>query len=220
MSIHLHREMENLNRAALAMFAHVEQSVRDAVRAILERDPESAQRVIQADRIIDKMESDLTENCLKTMALHQPVAGDLRFIFSLSKICWIIDRTSDLAVNLAHKGMSLAGMEPIALPGELPEMAGLARAMLRSGIDSFIARDAAKAYAVIASDGEVNARKRLARAAGEAAIMADPAVCPQWLVVIAASRNIERMADMAANIATEVVYSVDGKVARHSFDDE
>lgn len=220
MSIHLHRAMEDLNRAALDMCAHVEQNVRDATRAFLERDAEVAQRVIQADRIIDKMEADLTESCLKTLALYQPVAGDLRFIFSLSKISGILERTGDLAENLARKGKSLAHMDPVAIPNELPEMAELARTMLKNGIDSFVERDTAKARAVIASDIEVNTRKRLVRKAGEAAIMANPAACPQWLVVIAASRNLERMADMAANVAAEVVYSVDGRMIRHGFDCE
>ncbi|MDR1611582.1 MAG: phosphate signaling complex protein PhoU [Planctomycetota bacterium] len=220
MSIHLHREMENLNRAALEMCAHVEQNVRDAARAFLGRDWELARKVIDADRHVDRMEMDLAENCLKTLALYQPVASDLRFIFSLSKISGILERIGDLAENLARKGKSLSQLEPVVVPKELTDMADQARAMLKDSIDSFVDRDAIKARDVIKADGAVNAGKRLVRKAGEEAILEKPAFCSQWLIVISASRNVERMADMAANIATEVVYSVEGKMIRHGFDCE
>lgn len=220
MSIHLHREMENLNRAALAMCAHVEQNVRDGSQAFLERDVDLARKVIDSDPFIDRMEAELAENCLKTLALYQPVAGDLLFIFSLAKISGILERIGDLAENLARKGKSLSRMADIAIPPELAEMADRARIMLKDSIDSFVDRDTAKARAVIQSDREVNERKRIVRKACEAAIVADPAACPQWLVVVAASRNMERMADMTANIAAEVVYSVDGRMIRHGFDCE
>lgn len=220
MSIHLHREMEKLNRAALEICAHVEQNVRDAMRAFLERDIELAQKVIDADCYVDKMEVELAESCLKTLALYQPVAGDLRFIFSLSKISGILERIGDLSENLAKKGRSLAQMDTIVVPPMLSEMADQARSMLKDSIDSLVDSDIAKAVAVIKSDNQVNQGKRFVRKAGEEAIMANPDTCPQWLTIIAASRNIERMADMAANIAAEVIYSVEGRMIRHGFDCE
>ncbi len=220
MSMHLHREMESLKRAALDMCVHVEQNVVDATTAFLERDAQFAQRVIVADAGIDAMEMELSENCLKTLALYQPVAGDLRFILSLSKISGILERVGDLAENLARKGKSLSKMEPVAVPHELEEMAGQTRAMLRGAMDSLIEGDSMTAKKVIATDHRVNAGKRLVRKAAEEAILANPPACPQWMIVVAASRNIERMADMAANIAAEVVYSVDGKMIRHGFDCE
>lgn len=220
MSIHLHREMEKLNRAALEICAHVEQNVRDAMRAFLERDMELARKVIDADQYVDKMEIELAESCLKTLALYQPVAGDLRFIFSLAKISGILERIGDLSENLARKGRSLSRMEPVAVPHELSEMADRSRRMLKDSIDSLVDSDVAKAMSVIKSDSQVNQGKRLVRKAGEEAIMANSATCPQWLAIIAASRNIERIADMAANIAAEVVYSVEGRMIRHGFDCE
>ncbi len=220
MSIHLHREMEHLNRAALEMCAHVEQNVRDAAKAFLEQDVELSRRVVEADRFVDRMEADLSENCLKTLALHQPVAGDLRFIFSLAKISGILERIGDLAENLARKGKSLSRMEPVAMPPELVEMADQARVMLKDSMDSLVDGDTAKARTVIAADDAVNAKKRLVRKAAVQAIGDNPGLCEQWLVVVAASRNLERMADMAVNIAAEVVYSVDGRMIRHGFDCE
>ncbi|MCD8352473.1 MAG: phosphate signaling complex protein PhoU [Planctomycetaceae bacterium] len=220
MSLHLHREMEKLNRTALEMCAWVEQNVRDAAQAFLERDIDLSGKVIEADAYIDKMEVELSESCLKTLALYQPVAGDLRFIFSLSKIAGILERIGDLAENLANKGKSLARMEPVAIPQELADMADHARVMLRDSIDSFVDRDTVKAKRVLKADAAVNRGKRRIRKIGEAAIMETPSLCSQWLVVISASRNIERMADMAANVAAEVIYSVDGKMVRHGFDCE
>ncbi len=221
MSLHLHREMEKLKRDALDMCVHVEQNAAAATRALLERDPETARKVIAADGAIDAMEADLSENCLKTLALYQPVAGDLRFIFSLAKISGILERVGDLAENLARKGRSLARVEdPVAFPPELADMADQTCAMLRSAMDSLLESDTAKAKEVIAADARVNEGKRAVRKAAEAAIMENPASCAQWLIVVSASRNVERMADMAANIAAEVVYSVDGKMIRHGFDCE
>ncbi len=220
MSIHLHREMELLSRSAVTLCAHVEQNVRDAVHAFLERDSVLAKKVVEADQLVDAMETDLSENCLKTLALHQPLAGDLRFIFSLAKIAGILERIGDLAGNLAKKGRALARMEVVAVPVEVVEMAEHARKMLKDSIDSLVEEDTAKALGVITADNEINARKRVVRKMTEAAIMANPAMCPQWLAINAASRNIERMGDMTANIATEVIYSVEGKSIRHGLDCE
>ena len=220
MSIHLHREMVTLNRAALKMCALVEQNVGDAARAFLERDSELANKVIDAEHTINLMELELTDNCLKTLALYQPVAGDLRFIFSLSKIASILERIGDLAENLARKGKSLSGLEAVAVPPALSTMTEQARAMLKDSIDSLIDKDATKARAVIKADHEVDDGKRQLRKAGETAIMQNPAHCRQWLIVLAASRNLERTADMAAKIAAEVIYRVEGKMIHHGIDCE
>lgn len=220
MSLHLHREMERLIRIALEMCAHVEQNFRDAARAFLEHDVGLARRVIAADVHVDRMEMELAENCLKLLALYQPVAGDLRFIFSLAKISGILERAGDLAENLAKKAKALAEKPGPEIPAEFAAMAEHARVMLKDSIDSLVDRDVEKARQVILADREVNNGKRRVRKIGEAAIMVEPASCPAWLTIIAASRNVERLADMAANIATEVIYSVDGKVVRHGFDAE
>ncbi len=220
MPIHLQRELENLNRLTLSMCAHVEQNVRDACRAFLENDVELARKIIVADRDVDKMEIELSENCLKVLALYQPVASDLRFIFSLSKIAGILERIGDLAENLARKTKTLSQLDAVPVPAELAEMAEFGRSMLKDSIDSYIERDTAKAKKVIMTDAAVNLRKRQVRKIAEAAIQVNPVNCRQWLVIVAASRNIERIGDMAANIAAEVVYTIDGKMIRHGFDSE
>ncbi len=220
MPAHLQREMERLNRAALEMCAHVEQNARDATRSFLERDPELAARVIAADRFVDRMEVELSESCLKILALHQPVAKDLRFIMGLAKIGGILERIGDLAENLARKGRKLAAQDPVAIPPEIADMADAARRMLKDSIDSLVDSDAAKARTVIVADRDVNRGKRRVRRAAEAAIMAAPATSKQWITVVAASRNVERMADMAVNIAAEVIYSVEGRVVRHGLETE
>ncbi len=220
MPAHLQREMEKLNRATLEMCAHVELNVRDATRSFFERDPELAARVIAADRFVDKMEVELSENCLKILDLHQPVAKDLRFIMGLAKIGGILERIGDLAENLARKGKKLAVQEPVAIPPEISEMADSSRRMLKDSIDSLVDSDSEKARTVIIADRDVNRGKRRVRRAAEAAIMAAPETCKQWLTVVAASRNVERMADMAVNIAAEVIYGVEGRVVRHGLETE
>jgi phosphate transport system protein len=212
--------MEKLNRSVLEMGAHVERNVLDAAKAFMDRDAELAGRIAEADRLIDGMEMEIAEDCLKILALHQPVARDLRFIHSLGKIGGVLERIGDLAENLAHKGESLARKEMVAIPGEFHPMTELARTMLRDSIDSLVERNSAKAALVIKADLGVNQAKRDIRKAAEAAIQATPAVFPQWLTIVAASRNVERIGDMAANIAAEVVYSEEGRLARHGLDRE
>lgn len=218
MSLHLRREMELLNRNALRLCAHVERNVLNATRAFLERDIELGRKVILADQEIDKMEVELAENCLKTLALYQPVAGDLRLVLSFAKFSGMLERIGDLAVKLARKGQALAQMDSIVLPPELAKMATEARCMLQGSIDSLVNSDTTTAKAVIDADIEVNVRKQLVKQQAEKIIMAHPALCPQWLLVISAANILERMADLSTNIAAEVVYSVEGRMVRHGLD--
>lgn len=220
MSVHLMRDLEALRRDALDMCAQVERNVGDAARAFLEVDPALAQSVIAADQRVNLMDLELDEECLKILALYHPVAGDLRFVFSLVKIVAMLERTSDLAENLARKARTLAKRSAVAVPQEFSRMAAAAGKMLNNSIEAFIRQDSGLAKDVINSDEEVNQYKRQIRKFAEKAIMADPESCPQWLAVIAAARNLERIGDMAANIAAEVVYSVDGKKIRHLSDVE
>ncbi|MDR1536241.1 MAG: phosphate signaling complex protein PhoU [Planctomycetota bacterium] len=220
MSWHLRREMEKLNRSVLEMSARVEQAVLDAARAFLNRDAELADQIIERDRRIDHQEMEIAEEGLKILALYQPVARDLRFIYSLGKISGILERIGDLAENLARKGKSLNRWAAVAIPEDFSPMAEQVRGMLKNGIDSLIERDPKKAAEVIKADREVNQAKRDIRKAAESALQAAPAAFPQWLIIVAASRNLERIGDLAANIAAEVVYCEEGRIARHGFDCE
>ena len=220
MSMHLRRELDKLRRMIVEQCAQVEQNVRDAARAFLERDVELAERTIAADDLVDRRELEIEEACLALLALYQPVAADLRLVFSAVKINASLERIGDLAENLAKKGRNLAKKPSLPIPGEFSEMAVITREMLTACIDAFVASDSAKAAAVMDRDGEVDARKRMVRRHAEAAIIENPVDAPRWLSVIAASRNLERIADLAASIAEEVIYSVEGRAIRHRIDAE
>ncbi|MFQ5631818.1 MAG: phosphate signaling complex protein PhoU, partial [bacterium] len=134
----------------------VEESLRKGVRAFSERDPEMAQSVIDNDDVIDQMEVDVEEDCLKILALHQPVAIDLRFIISVLKINNDLERIADLAANIAERALFLATTHPIKTPDSIPEMAQLVQEMLKKSLDALVEMDATLALQVCASDDEVD----------------------------------------------------------------
>ena len=220
MTMQLARELEGLKRSILEQCALVETGVRTATAAFLGQDVEAAERVIENDRLVDGAEVEIEEECLKILALHQPVAANLRFVVTVVKINNFLERIGDLAENLSRKTRSLAKRLPISIPAEFSEMSGLAVDMLKNSIDAFINHDSAGAGRVIASDDEVDSHKRMVRRVAEAAVMETPSSFPQWLTVIAASRNLERIGDLAANIAEEVVYLTEGRIVRRCLEPE
>lgn len=220
MSVHLQRELERLRRMILEQCAQVERNVGDAARAFLERDAELAERAMAAEKLVDRREIEIEDACLGVLALYQPVAADLRLVFATVKINGRLERIGDLAENLAKKARSLARQPALAMPRELAEMTDITREMLTACIDAFVSLDTVKAAAVVSRDDAVDERKRRIRKHAEAAIVADPAATHRWLSVIAASRNLERIADLAAAVAEEVVYTVEGRIVRHVMDDD
>ena len=220
MSVHLQRELDRLRHMILEQCAQVERNVSDAARAFLERDVELAKLVVAAERLVDKREIEIEDACLGLLALYQPVAADLRLVFATVKINGSLERIGDLAENLAKKAKSLARRPALAVPPEFGEMTAITREMLTACIDAFVALDSSKAAAVVSRDDEVDRRKRDIRKRAEAAIALDPASAGCWLSVVAASRNVERIADLAAAVAEEVVYTVEGRSLRHMMDDD
>ena len=215
MSLHLQREMEQLKKHVLSLCAMVEDQVETAIRSLLERDPELARSVERRDAEIDRREVEVEEECLKTLALYQPVAIDLRFVVSVLKMNNDLERIGDLAVNIARKAVSFAEKPPTEIPFDLPGMWENARAMLRDSIDSLVNRDAALAHNVCLRDDEVDHKKRQIRQKAEQWMIAQPQSIPALLALLAVSRSIERIADHATNIAEDVLYMVEGRIARH-----
>ena len=220
MSIHFRRELERLRTTILEQCADVERAVADAARAFLERDPERAALVIGGGGPVNGRAREIEDDCLGLLALYQPVAGDLRFIFTAAHISSRLERIGGLAENLAKKARSFAPKPALALPPEFAEMAGITCGMLTECVEAFIRQDVGRARAVIARDDEVDIRKRRVRQYAESAIMAAPGEAPRWISVIAAARNLERVADHSALISGEVVYAVEGRVERHEADAE
>ncbi len=215
MSNVLQRELERLKKMILAVCAVVEENVGRSVRAIETRDRELARRVIESDKEIDRTEVDVEEECLKVLALHQPVASDLRFIVAVLKINSDLERIGDLAVNIAERAEALASRERIRAPIDVVAMSEKARAMLRKSLDALVTLDPKLAREVGAHDDEVDAMNRENFAKIQQEIRADLVDLDSLLQFLSVSRYLERIADHASNIAEDVVYLTEGNIVRH-----
>lgn len=215
MSVHFQREIDHLKKRLLSLCALVDEQLQLAVRALLERDKKLAREVSRRDADVDQGEVEVEEECLKILALHQPVAVDLRFIVSALKINNDLERIGDLAVNIARKARTLASGPPEAIPFDLAKMSEQTQAMLRDGLDALVNLDSTLANEVCGRDDEIDRMKREIRRQAEEMICADPSKTKILLKLLAVSRNLERIADLATNIAEDVIYMVDGKIIRH-----
>lgn len=216
MSLHLQRQIASLKKVILALGTQVEESVQRATQAIEQRDPELAQLVIAGDREIDRIEVELEEECLHTLALHQPVAFDIRYVVATLKINTELERIGDLAVNLAQQGLSLGQHPRIEPPPfDLAGMSQIVRRMLQESLDALVNIDAAVAERVREQDDAVDAIHRGMYQRVEQAIRADPELVQPYIHLLSVSRNLERIADHAVNIAEDVIYMSRGEVLRH-----
>lgn len=219
MSVHLQREIDRLKKSLLSLCALAEEQVQMAVRALLDRNADTARQVEQRDQEIDSREVEVEEDCLKILALHQPVAADLRFIVSALKINNDLERIGDLAVNIARKAITLASHPPIELPFDLAAMSEQTQSMLRDSLDALVNLDIKQADDVCARDSEVDRMKREIRIWSEEAMRTQPEKVPALLALLSATRNLERIADHATNIAEDVIYMAAGKIVRHGMEE-
>lgn len=215
MTVHFFRELDQIKRSLLSLCAIVEEQVRDAVRALLQRDEELAGRVEYRDKDVDGREIEIEEECLKILALYQPVAVDLRLLVAALKINNDLERIGDLAVNIARKGRALADVPAFTIPFDLGGMSEKVEAMLHDSLDALVNLDANLANDVCSRDDAVDAMKREIRVGAEEMIRKNPDDTPPLMRVMAAARNLERIADCATNIAEDVIYMIEGKIVRH-----
>jgi phosphate transport system protein len=215
MSVHLQREIERVKKGILALCAIVEDQVQMAVRALLDRDVNLAHQVEERDKDIDQREVEVEEECLKILALHQPVAVDLRFIVAAMKINNDLERIGDLAVNIARKAASFAEETQMAMPFDIAGMWDKTQSMLRDSIDALVNMDAALAAEVCRRDDEVDRIKYEIRVGVEEQIRRQPEHVRPLMRLLAVSRNLERIADCATNIAEDVIYMSEGRIIRH-----
>lgn len=215
MSIHLRKEIERLKKQILLMGAEVEEAVRKSVDALVSRDVKSAQEVIDHDEELDHLEVEIEEECLKILALHQPVAIDLRYVIAVLKMNNDLERIGDLAVDIAERAAYLATHPPLDVPLDLRTMADLTQTMLRKALDSLVNSDSALARQVRASDDEVDALNREMFIIIQDYIRANPERVAEAIHLLSASRHLERIADQATNIAEDVIYMVEGEIVRH-----
>jgi len=164
---------------------------------------------------IDRAEVDLEEDCLKILALHQPVAGDLRYVIAVLKINQDLERIGDLAVHIAEHGLFLCGQPSVSIPFRLGEMADKAQAMLKKVLDAFVNVNEPKAREVCASDSEIDAIKHEITQQVKKAVMQDPASFESLTQIMNIARHLERIADHATNIAEDLIYLIEGRIVRH-----
>lgn len=198
------------------MSADVEDNVALATRAMVNRDLALAKKVMDTDVDIDQMEVDIEEDCLKILALHQPVAIDLRFIIAVLKINADLERVGDLAVNIAERAAYLAKKEAICLPFDFTAMATKVQKMLSDSIDSLVNLDTKLAHKVRAQDDEVDTMNREIYKEVKEHVSDDPEKVNCLLHALSTGRHLERIADHATNIAEDVVYLVDAQIVRHT----
>jgi phosphate transport system protein len=216
MAMHLRRDMDHLERELLALGAMVEDAIKRAILAVIDRRPELAEQVIRGDDDIDRKEVEVEDECLKLLALHQPVATDLRTIVAILKVNNDLERMGDCASNIAERARDLAAQEPIAAPlDELRRMTELVRAMVSQSLDALVRHDAPRAREVCARDAEVDALLRRMFVILQELMQQDAKAITRAVSTLSVSRNLERIADLATNIAEDVVFLVDGEVIRH-----
>jgi phosphate transport system protein len=216
MSRHFHEELEALKQTLLAMGGLVEDQIRHVMQALVDRDDALATEVIERDRQVNAYDVEVDAQCVELLALHQPAAGDLRFITTAMKIVTDLERIGDQAVNIGQRVIEL-NREPQLKPYiDLPRMAARAQAMVKESLDAFVARDTELARRVRAEDDEVDALKEQIFRELLTFMMEDPRSIPRAIRLILISRCMERVADHATNIAEMVIYLVEGKMVRHT----
>jgi phosphate transport system protein len=209
----LKKEVNRLRKMLLELSAQVEDSVRRALIAVETHDQALANEVVEGDARVDETEVELEEECLKVLALHQPVAIDLRYIIAVLKINNDIERIGDLAVNIAKRSHDLR--EAAEVPAVILEMAEKARAMLRSSLDALVDFDGDKARWVLATDDEVDRMHKAMFDRLDRIVSDEPKKAHDFVPFLSVSRNLERIADLATNIAEDVIYLIDGEIVRH-----
>lgn len=219
MPVHLQRELDRLKKRIMSLGAEVEQGVRLATKSLDSRDGNLAAKVIEGDLHIDHLEVDLEEECLKILALYQPVAIDLRFIIAVLKINSDLERIGDLAVNIAERASFLATQRRVEITIDFLTMSEKAQGMLRKSLDALANLDADLAYRVCASDDEVDAMNREMYRLVQEAIRKRPAQLEYLIHMLSASRHLERIADLATDISEDVIYMVKGEIIRHRTED-
>jgi phosphate transport system protein len=212
---HIEREIDKLKREILALGAVVEESLHNAVRALEDRDTALARQTIEGDPAIDQMEVDVEENCLKVLALHQPVARDLRLIIAILKINNDLERVGDLAVNIAERALFLATKEKLEIPLDFVHMAEVAKQMLKKSLDALVGENPALAHEVCRMDDEVDAINREMYGVIQDAIRTRPERLESLIHLLSVSRHLERVGDSATNIAEDVIYMIEGVIVRH-----
>jgi phosphate transport system protein len=218
MQRHFDRELDHLKARLLHMGAAVEDLISRSIQALMDRDHPLAEECLGIEEEIDKQEIQIEEECLKLLALYQPVAGDLRFVTAVLKINNDLERMGDLGRHIAERAMVLADHREVRLPVDLRNMAAAVQRMVRTSLDAVVNQDSELALQVIRSDNEIDAYHQDMFPIIAAKMRTHPEMIEVLLHVLSASRHLERIADYATNVAEDVVYLVRGEIIRHQDD--
>lgn len=218
MQRHFIHELESLKSNIIKMGSFAEQAIAESIRALLECREDVARQVISQDQQINSYEILIDDAVVDLLALQQPVATDLRFILAALKINNDLERIGDHAVNIAESALVCAKMEPLTPVIDIPQMAQITKGMLRDAIDAFIHSNAAVARAVLRNDDIIDDLNKKIVKELVALMRKEPARIEHALELIRVSRNLERVADLATNIAEEVVFIAEAQVVKHHLD--
>jgi len=215
MKRHFEREMDHLKARLLHMGAAVEDIVARSIQALMDRDIKLAEECMKIEEEIDQAEIQIEEECLKLLALYQPVAGDLRFVTAVMKINNDLERMGDLGRHIAERATVLAKHREVRLPVDLRNMAAATQRMVRRSLDALVNQDAELAHQVVASDNEIDDYHHEMFPLIANQMRTHPETIEILVHVLSASRHLERIADYATNVAEDVVYLVHGEIIRH-----
>ena len=216
---HFDEELQALKNDLLDMGGRAEAVIQKSIEALKRRDVRLADEVIADDKAIDRLEIDIDERCVSLLALRQPMAVDLRFITAALKIGNDLERVGDHAVNIAGSAKRLATEPPLKPLVDIPRMADLAAAMLREGLDAFVHRDSATARELVKRDDEVDTLNHQMFRELLSFMIEDPRTITRAMELILVARNLERVADLATNVAEEVVFIAEARIIKHHADE-
>ena len=212
---HFHDELSEVKNRLLDMSGRAEEALARAMRALLNRDAALAAEIVSADRVLDTRETEIEDTVTNLLALHQPMAKDLRLLLAVLKIANDLERVGDHAVNIAQSAERLLAYRTITPEPEMVEMARLASDMLRRALDAFVRGDAQVGRAVCAQDDQVDALHDSLFRILLTHMAEDPHTIGAAMEIFLVGRNLERVADLATNIAEDVVFIVEGKSIKH-----
>ncbi len=215
MAKHLEKELDRLKKLIYTLGARVDENLELAVKSFQDNDEELANKVIEGDHEIDDMEVEVEEECLKALALYQPVAIDLRFIIAVMKMNSDLERIGDLAADIAKNGVYINKAAKPKIPLDLHQMTYLAKAIVRKSLDSLLNIDAYLAREVLKDDEEINAMKAEMKAEIVEALQRDPDHAETLTTLLAVTNRLERIGDHACNLAEDVIYMVEAEIVRH-----
>ncbi len=212
---HFTEELEELRKELLTMAGLVELAVHQSVLSLTQRDQDRAQQVLVSEARINQLEIRIDELATRLLALHQPMARDLRFLTAAIKINNDLERMGDLAVNIVERSLSLISQPPVKPMIDIPRMAQLTESMVRNSLDSFVKSDAELARGVLVSDDAVDNLRDSITKELIGFMEKDPSTVSRALDLILVARNLERIADHATNIAEDVLFLIQGVDVRH-----